>query len=319
MGLFGGGGFFSPGHGLFGGGDGGTNYGTSTNPNPFTRGLDPETAFNIRKRAKRAYTTPAAAIQAGKQLLPDSIDYSRRAGEAYAGLFGEIAPQYIDAYRNANPDTAALLALLTQGARDLNSPGYLNPYEDRMLQQSVRSSQSARGMGYGIGDSLNEILALDRGRESRRLDRGRYGLDVTNTGRQFYSPVILSMLQQYQNPAQPTSLEDLVSIGLNDTAARRNEHAARIAGNQALWGAAIQSIGGLATAAAGACWVAEVLYGADDPRTHLARAWVLEHPENSFVQAYQRHGKAWARWLERNPWARPFIKPVWDALWKAKL
>lgn len=292
--------------------------GTGTGGNFAAGGIIPgATAQAARKKAKRIYAPVMGALSAENALLDPTLQLTGRAGEGYAGLFAQIAPQYVNAYRNANPDTAALLAQLTQGARDLNAPGYMNPYEDRLLQQSVRSAQSARGMGYGQGDALNEILALDRNREARTLARGQYGIGVTEAGRQFYSPIIAGVMSQYQNPVQGTSLDDLVSIGLNDTAARRNEHAARVAGNQALWGSVIQGVLGVASAGAKACWVAEVLYGVDDPRTHRARAWVLSHPENAFVQAYQKHGKAWARWLERNSWARPFVQPVWDAMWKA--
>lgn len=76
---------------------------------------------------------------------------------------------------------------------------------------------------------------------------------------------------------------------------------------------ALAPAAGSAIGAAAACHVAEVLYGEDDRRTHLARAYVASH-ESAFLRAYRQHSQAWAVWLRAHPVALKFFKPIWDAM-----
>lgn len=75
--------------------------------------------------------------------------------------------------------------------------------------------------------------------------------------------------------------------------------------------------GGLAGAGIGAlaflCWVADELWGEDDPRTHAARLWASTH-DTPFTRTYRKHGRAWAAWLHDNAWARPLVEPIWLAM-----
>lgn len=58
-----------------------------------------------------------------------------------------------------------------------------------------------------------------------------------------------------------------------------------------------------------ACWVAVALWG-ECERTQMARLHVrLSH--GRFYDAYRKHGRAWAAWLDRHPWAKPLIAPIW--------
>lgn len=297
---------------------------TRGNLNPFYRGaVDPETAFEVRKKAKRVYAPSMAALVAQNALLEPTLALQGRAAQGYADLFGQVAPEYVSGFAAADPETSGLLHLLNVDASSLVGRGSMDPYEDRLLQENIRGAQASRGLAYSPAGALEELINLDRARDTRRIQRGQYGAGIFEAGRSYYSPVLMALLNRYQSPVSGTSTDDLLSVGLNDTIARRNAHAARIAGNQALWGSAIEAAGaatGGALSAAGGgalgCWVAEVLYGVDDPRTHLARAWVRAHPERSFVRLYQRHGKAWARWLEAHPWVKPLVQPIWDRMWE---
>jgi len=84
-------------------------------------------------------------------------------------------------------------------------------------------------------------------------------------------------------------------------------------------GMEIQTMGQMFNTARGApggkgfCWVAEVLYGKWDQRTYAARRWVSTH-DNTFTRAYRQHGRSWAIWLERWPYVRPVVRPIWDAM-----
>jgi len=303
---------------LFGGSDS-RNYGTSRDPSPFPGGqLRPRTAYETRKRAGRIYAPARAALVAQEQLLGPTLDLQRRAGMGYADLFGDIAPEYVRGYEEADPDTSGLLQLWNLDARSLLNRGASDINEDTELQDLIRGSQASHGLAYSPGSSLEELINLDRGRDTRRMARGRYAGEAVEAGRRYYSPTLLSLMQQYGNPVQGTSTDDLLSLSLADTAGRRAEQAGRRAGQMALTGQIIGSVLGAGGAAAVGCWVAEELYGVDDVRTHLARAWVRAHPQNGFVRLYQRHGRQWARWLAVNPWAKPILRPIWDAMWRAQ-
>jgi hypothetical protein len=74
----------------------------------------------------------------------------------------------------------------------------------------------------------------------------------------------------------------------------------------------------------GLCWVAEVLYGVDDERTHSIRYWLnndeqLDEDWGEFKSAYQRYGKKIAEVAANSPSLRAKLLPVFErALVKAK-
>jgi hypothetical protein len=67
------------------------------------------------------------------------------------------------------------------------------------------------------------------------------------------------------------------------------------------------------------CWIAEALYGAHDPRTHLLRAWLtVIYDERRrgwmFVALYRRFGRGTASLIERGLLPRQMFQPLFDAL-----
>ena len=67
------------------------------------------------------------------------------------------------------------------------------------------------------------------------------------------------------------------------------------------------------------CWIAEVLYGVDDPRTLLLRAWVStihddRRPGWIFVSLYRTFGRATAALIARGILPRGLFEPLFDAL-----
>jgi len=224
----------------------------SSNPNPFSRGgIDSKTAYETRKRAKRIYSPAMAALVAQNALLGPTLDLQRRGGLGQADLFGDIAPEYLRGYEEADPETSGLLHLLNLDATSLVNRGASDINEDTELQQLIRGSQASRGLTYSPGSSLEELINLDRARDTRRMARGRYAGEIQEAGRRYYSPALLSLMQQFQNPVQGTSTDDLLSLSLSDTASRRGEQAARRAGQMALTGQIISSVLGAAGTAAG--------------------------------------------------------------------
>ncbi len=72
---------------------------------------------------------------------------------------------------------------------------------------------------------------------------------------------------------------------------------------------------GVASIAVGAgmfCWVAEELFGKDDQRTHYARIYCKHNMHRPFVQAYQKHGRLWAKILRWLPFLKPLARPIWE-------
>ena len=296
------------------------------NPDPFRRGVNAETAFNTRKQAKRIYAPAAGALAAQNALFAPTLALARRGAEGYGQLYRDEAGKSLDWANDQmegeyDPETAALIKLLMGDASGLVGRGN-NPYEDRETVQSIRGAQASRGMGYGQSDALQEILGLDRERDSRRIQRGQYGAGIAQLGQNYYQSSLAQLLgigpqgSEIMSPIHPTGTEDFLSINMNDIQQRRNDKAARRAGQQALWGSAIEAVGSIAGGFASKCWVADELYGKDDPRTHLARAYANRQPEEGFFAEYAKHGKEWAAWLKANPAMKPLVQWKWDEMWR---
>ena len=67
------------------------------------------------------------------------------------------------------------------------------------------------------------------------------------------------------------------------------------------------------------CWIAEALYGSDDPRTHLLRAWLSvvydeRRPGWAFVAFYRVFGPGTARLISSGVLPRQLFRPLFDAL-----
>ncbi len=86
---------------------------------------------------------------------------------------------------------------------------------------------------------------------------------------------------------------------------------------EALFGSLLGSAGSAAAtfglaSAFGFCWVAEVLYGVNDPRTWAIRLYLFNR-DNLFTHLYKRYGKTWARWCRYVP-VRFIAKLIWDRI-----
>jgi|SRR5579862_2200262 len=66
------------------------------------------------------------------------------------------------------------------------------------------------------------------------------------------------------------------------------------------------------------CWIAEVIYGVDAPRTHLMRAWLTECYERRepwslvVVPIYRRFGQSIAAFLRSYPVFKNVFRPLFD-------
>jgi hypothetical protein len=291
------------------------------NPSPFIRGIDSDTAKDVRKRSKRIFAPGLAALVAQDALLPASLFLTGKASAGYGNIWRDESRKSQDFFKESierqSPGSNALFSTLTKDALDLVQSG-TSPYDRKSDRDAILQAQASRGLGYGQGDAMAELLGLDRASEARRINRGNYGSNIARLGQGYYSQILgLGPAgSNIMSPVQATSTDDLLSLGLNDTQARRNQHAARVAGNQALWGNAIQAVGQIGGAVAKMCWVADELYGKGDSRSLTARAWCFANQHNLFVQVYQRCGAQWASVLRNNPRLKKAVRPIWDAMAK---
>jgi hypothetical protein len=188
-----------------------------------------------------------------EQLAHDVLSATTRRGADVAD-YAKLGPEYIAAQRSSNP----LLAKLYDAAQADLDLGYdLDPETLRMIEESVRSAQAARGMGRGPSDVFDEAVTkaafgdqYRRGLRTERMDRagraaGMFG-DVfqATTGRPAASPAPVGA--EIQAPDYPGFNEGLFSYGVNREIQGRNLKSAQGAARMGMWG---QIIGGALGAA----------------------------------------------------------------------
>jgi hypothetical protein len=66
------------------------------------------------------------------------------------------------------------------------------------------------------------------------------------------------------------------------------------------------------------CWIAEVLYGADDPRTQLLRIWLVDAYSKTavgsiVVAVYKRFGRKLSVLVRRSSLLQGLLRPVFEA------
>jgi polysaccharide export outer membrane protein len=63
----------------------------------------------------------------------------------------------------------------------------------------------------------------------------------------------------------------------------------------------------------GFCWVAREVYGADDPRWLVFRAWLLTEAPGWLREAYAAHGEELAAWIHDKPVAKALVRGLMEA------
>ena len=60
------------------------------------------------------------------------------------------------------------------------------------------------------------------------------------------------------------------------------------------------------------CWVAREVYGADDPRWLMFRAWMLNEAPDWLREAYAAHGEDFAAWIHDKPLVKAAVRALMD-------
>ena len=277
------------------------------------------------------------SLDAYDQLLPGTLDITRRSAAGFGDIYREesektradelasfekYGPGYVKAITEADPYQSELRRLINElVAGELKSGGDLSPAQMRLSQHSTRQAQAARGMGYGAGDSLSEVLAnLDY---SRSLKNERLGNALQVGG--FNQRVIGDPFMAFAGrPSQPQGSNinspgysdfnnDLASFMANDEIMAFNANQASKNRQTQLIGAGISTLGSVAGGAAALCWVAREVYGEDNPRWRQFREWLLQHAPPDLLALYQRIGPKLAAWLKDKPVHKAKLRAWMDA------
>jgi hypothetical protein len=64
----------------------------------------------------------------------------------------------------------------------------------------------------------------------------------------------------------------------------------------------------------GFCWVAREVYGEENPKWLLFRAWLLTEAPDWLRDAYHTHGEAFAAWIHDKPLVKLAVRAVMDSI-----
>jgi hypothetical protein len=117
-----------------------------------------------------------------------------------------------------------------------------------------------------------------------------------------------------------------VGAGISAGTAAATSNQSVMQQQQAQKASTLSFIGELAGAGGGAlgrvfappsCWIAEAIYGVDDLRTHIIRAWLTGPFERTLLGGaamwlYRKFGRAVAYAVERSAFLRWLLKPIFD-------
>jgi hypothetical protein len=253
-----------------------------------------ETMFGQAKGSFKSIMDAQPFFNALQQAqLENTIAQSGTVAEAKVGL-----SQKTEALLKS--DSGLLGSIYKEG---LQGPG-LSAAEQEFFSQQIGAEQAARGV-YGSPVSAAQAGSLlgmyGIQRQMQRQDRALQILSAL-------APPAFGPSPQFNVPGNLMSQQQAALQGYS-------AYGQYYGANLGAEGAAYQGLGTAAGLAAGIafCWVAEVLYGKEHPKTHAARLYAT-YADTPFTRAYRKHGRAWAAWLTENPWAQPLVRPIWDTM-----
>lgn len=274
-------------------------------------------------------------LKAYNALLPGTLDITRKSSEGFGDIyraeaektrsedissFKKYGPEYAKAISEADPYQAELRSLINGIVMDeLEAGGDLSPAQMRLSQQATRGAQSARGMGYGQGDSLREVLGtLDysRGLKNERINNA---LQVGNFNQRVVGDPFLAFSGR---PSQPQGSNvmapnysdfnnDLSSFMANDEMMAFNAGQATKNRQQQNIGAGIGLLGSIAGGAM--CWVARAVYGEENPLWQQFRHWLTTKAPEDVRDLYIAIGPKLAERVAQRPKLKAALRKVMDA------
>lgn len=253
----------------------------------------------------------------------------------------QLGPRASEAFKASNPQQKALVDELNrQAMSELGSGADLSPSLRRESQQAIRSAQADRGFGFGVGDVSSEALFTGLQAENLQRRRQQFAQNVVGVNAATQSDPFMAILGrpgiapnagisigsqgQSMNPGQVFNPESAYagSLYANNYNGQNAANIATGEANAAVTAGALSAVGsaaggiggGMATGAAmRACWVAREVYGSDNPRWRMFKAWLESRAPTWFHNLYMTKGEAFALWLHDHPWLKKPIRLWMDS------
>jgi hypothetical protein len=287
--------------------------------------------------------------ETGEAITPGVFDLleeqSRRAGvlqreqlqeqrEADVSALQEFAPQVVEAYREADPRSAALADLAQQQAERLyaEAEGPLSPERRRMAEQAARAGSLARGR---IGDESSiaaEILGREQFKSGLRAEARQAGAGAFGQQRQMAGDIGMTllgrpssaiqlggqMLGQAQGLAAGPTGPQLFdpNVGINMALQQRGQdiefQGAQMQARGAMIGGLAGGLGSLGGGFASKCWVAREVYGENNPKWLQFREWLNHKAPRWFDRLYIKYGEQFAKFISNKPRLKAIIRKWMD-------
>lgn len=262
-----------------------------------------------------------------------------RATEAFRSANPQLAgiQDTLTARAQAGGGSAINDYLKQDALADLKRGGALSPDEERDVAQSARAAFNARGIARSDPGMFGEVLNRSRYANARLAERRQNAMAVDSQSlqREQYDSNLLGTTGQFlsQTSSDPFqailgrsaapggvqgagfSLQSAPTIynpfdpyaGALNASNQQNIMDARTAtaaNRAAITGSLLSAVGSFAGAAAGACWVARAVYGAESPNWMAFRWWLRTAAPGWFRRLYLARGEGFAAWLEAHKWAK---------------
>lgn len=134
----------------------------------------------------------------------------------------KLGPEALAALKAANPDQAALIDELSRQAQEELALGaQLDPSLQRLVQQSVREGQSARGFGLGPMDIFEEALSTAEFGQSLRDKRRAMAAGVVGLNQSAYGDPFLQILGRPSRAGNDAGAMVNTGLGLGAAAGPR--------------------------------------------------------------------------------------------------
>ncbi len=258
----------------------------------------------------------------------------RTSQEADISSLEELGPRALEAFKAANPQQRALVDEMNrQAMEELEAGAGLSPALRRESQQAIRGAQADRGFGFGVSDVAAEGLftglqAENLQRRRQQFARDTIGMNAATSadpfmailGRSGVAPnagISMGSQGQSMNSGPVFNPESAYagSLAANNYNGQLNASKASAEANAAVVSGAMGMVGGIAggIGAAKGCWVAREVYGEDNPRWRMFKAWLESKAPTWFHNLYMTKGEAFALWLHDHPWLKKPIRAWMDS------